>query len=350
MRFSRKNVYLIILVLVIIRFISMRLLFPEMEVGDLMRFIIIALGYAIILWEVLALIHLKLENYYPFSKGPGKRFIMQLGVGLLFVLPSMYLFLEVIFPMIDKLNVGKILGDPIVKLIAYGSFTIMMLAVNSAYFGLYFFEKWKEGLVEKERLAKEKALMQKDWSQLQFANLQNQLNPHFFFNSITSLNSLIRENQELASKFLKQLSKVYRYILQHRDQNLVSLETEWEFVQHYNSLLKTRFEGAIQIEEDIQEDDWEKKIVPVTLQVLIENSIKHNQMSEEEPLRVIVSSGNGYLAISNTYKPKKQIENSNGIGLENMKLLFGYLTDKPVVIEKNAQIFTVKIPLLIAES
>ncbi|MGB0526060.1 MAG: sensor histidine kinase [Flammeovirgaceae bacterium] len=327
---------------------AIRLLFPDLAAEDIFIFVSIALIYAILLWEFIAWLHVKLEAYYPFSKGPGKRFVLQLGLGLVFILPTMIIFWEFILPFIDKLNVGRIFEDPMLKLIAYGSFTIMMIAINAAYFGLYFFEKWKEGLVEKERLAKEKALMQKDWSQIQFTNLQNQLNPHFFFNSITSLNSLIHENQELASRFLKQLSKVYRYILQHRDQNLVSLETEWEFVQNYISLLKTRFEDAIQIDADIQEEDWQKQLVPVTLQVLIENSIKHNQMSEEQPLQLKVSTAEGYLSVSNTLQLKRQIEYSNGIGLENMKLLFSYLTDLPVLIEKNATNFIVKIPLISA--
>ena len=346
MRFNRKNVYLIIIVLIAIRFITMKLLFPELKLQDIAIFVSSALVYAILLWEFLAFVHVQLEKYFPFEKGPGKRYIIQLAIGICFLIPTLTVFLEYVFPIIDKLNIGYFFKDPILKLVAYGAFTVMVLAVNSAYFGLYFFEKWKEGLLEKERLAKEKALMQKDWSQLQFANLQNQLNPHFFFNSITSLNSLIHENQALASQFLKQLSKVYRYILQHRDQNLVSLETEWEFVKNYTSLLKTRFEDAIQIQEQIQEDDWEKQVVPVTLQVLIENSIKHNQMSEEKPLKICISTDNNYLKVSNNYMPKRQIENSNGIGLENMKLLFGYLTDKPVLIEQETNHFTVKIPLI----
>lgn len=346
MRFSRKHVYMTIAILVVIRFITIRLLFPEMDSKDLVIFISIAMLYAITLWEFLAYLHVKLEDFYPFKKGPGKRFVIQMLIGVCFLLPSQFLFQEVVFPYVDKLNLFGQLQDPLLKLIMYGVFTVMMLAINSAYFGLYFFEEWKAGLLEKERLAKEKALMQKDWSQLQFANLQNQLNPHFFFNSITSLHSLIHEDTELASKFLKQLSKVYRYILQHRDQNLVSLETEWEFVQNYTSLLKTRFEDAITITETIYEDDWEKQIVPVTLQVLIENAIKHNQMSEEQPLKIHISTERNYLVVSNNVMPKKQIENSNGIGLSNMKLLVSYLTDEPLFIEESPVQFSVYIPLI----
>jgi two-component system, LytTR family, sensor kinase len=201
-------------------------------------------------------------------------------------------------------------------------------------------------LLKSENLGKEKALLEKQWAMLQFQNLQNQLNPHFFFNSIASLNTLIHENQELASSFLQQLSKVYRYILQNRDKQLVSLESELKFVENYISLLKTRFNGFLTIDLKISEDVKEMKIVPVSVQVLIENALKHNSLSAESPLHISIYNEQDTLTIENNIQLKPTVETSNKVGLENMKNLYRYLSDKKVEITTENDLFKVKIPLL----
>jgi LytS/YehU family sensor histidine kinase len=205
--------------------------------------------------------------------------------------------------------------------------------------GAHFFQEWKKAIIRNERLQKERALVQ-------FDNLKNQLNPHFLFNSLTSLNSLIFENQQLASDFLQQLSKVFRYVLQNKEKELVSLETEVNFIQNYISLLQTRFYGSLQIQMEIAPKDMLKQIVPVTLQILIENAIKHNIVNEQNPLTIRIFSTEEYLHIRNNLQKKSIIETSNKMGLENMKTLYGFLSQKQVEITEEADFFEVKIPLL----
>jgi LytS/YehU family sensor histidine kinase len=211
--------------------------------------------------------------------------------------------------------------------------------VNLGFFTVYFIERWKDSLLVTERLEKEK-------SQVQFDNLKNQLNPHFLFNALTSLNSLIHENPDLASEFLQQLSKVYRYVLQNKDKTTVSLETELNFIQHYVQLLGTRFTKSLLISFDIDERSKELSIVPVTLQILIENAIKHNIVDDTRPLKICISTIDGYLHVKNNLQLKKRVEESNKQGLENLRTLYRYLTVAPLEQYCTAEEFVVKIPLI----
>jgi len=163
---------------------------------------------------------------------------------------------------------------------------------------------------------------------------------------LPELNSLIFENQQLASEFLQQLSKVYRYTLQNRDKDTVSLRAEMDFVKHYISLLKTRFGDAIQFTINIEEQDLEKGVVPVISQMLIENVVKHNSISLENPLRISMTTNGNYFIVSNNINKKTQVENSNRLGLQNLKDLYKYLTEKDVSIDATANHFTVLIPLI----
>ena len=181
---------------------------------------------------------------------------------------------------------------------------------------------------------------------MQYDNLKNQLNPHFLFNTLSSLNSLIFENPQLASEFLQQLSKVYRYVLDNKDKNLVTLETEIKFVKHYVQLLKARFEQGMEVDFDMNEAELAKGVAPVTLQILIENAMKHNTTQKSAPLLIGISVKDGLLVVQNNVQKKPVIEGSNGQGLENLKNLYRYLSDRPVTVEEKESMFIVTIPLL----
>jgi two-component system, LytTR family, sensor kinase len=213
------------------------------------------------------------------------------------------------------------------------------VGINLGFFTVYFIGRWKDSLLKAERLEKEK-------SQVQFDNLKNQLNPHFLFNALTSLNSLIFEDQKLASEFLQQLSKVYRYVLQNKDKNFVPLQVELDFIQHYVRLLETRFTDALSIDFDLSDEAKERAIVPVTLQILIENALKHNIVDRSKPLHIKIVSIGDYLVVSNNLQIRKRVESSNKLGLDNLTSLYKFLTVQPVIIEKNEDRFSVKVPLL----
>ncbi|MBL0326993.1 MAG: histidine kinase [Cytophagaceae bacterium] len=188
--------------------------------------------------------------------------------------------------------------------------------------------------------------LEKDKTEIQYQNLINHLNPHFLFNSLTSLNGLILSEPDLASDFLQKLSKIYRYILQNKENEVVSLEKELEFVQNYINLQKSRFEEGLQVIISIPERFLKHGIIPVTLQNLFENAIKHNTIEEGNPLIINVFIENNFLIVKNNLQKKKFVESSNKQGLDSLKSLYKYFTSSPMEAIETETVFIVRIPLL----
>jgi two-component system LytT family sensor kinase len=157
---------------------------------------------------------------------------------------------------------------------------------------------------------------------------------------------LIQTNPELASEFVRHLSKVYRYVLEHKENEVVSLETEIDFIEHYISLLHIRYNSVLEINMDISSRAKEKGIVMVTLQMLIDNAIKHNALQAESPLKIRIWDEDEYLHINNTKQLRRQIETSNKQGLQQLKELYSYLTNKTVIINDAEKSFEINLPLL----
>jgi LytS/YehU family sensor histidine kinase len=220
---------------------------------------------------------------------------------------------------------------------------LALISLTGVFYIYRFRRKRKEQLMvlesKAQRLEKEKALVQ-------YESLKQQLNPHFLFNSLTSLKSLIRINQKQAAEFLDKMSLTYRYILKNADKELVTLENELKFVQSYIDLQQMRFCEGLQVTVQVDESDFAKKIAPVTIQNLIENAIKHNRVAEDEPLIINIFTDNKYLVVENNLQRKDFVETSNKRGLKNMISLYKYLADRPLKIETTPDYFTVKIPLL----
>src|SRR5690606_6393731 len=176
-------------------------------------------------------------------------------------------------------------------------------------------------------------------------SLKSQIGPHFLFNSLNVLNGLIEENPDKAQEFVGELSVVYRYVLEQKDKPLVSLEEEIDFSRTYMNLIQKRYEDGLEFEV-IENLPKGLQIVPLSLQILLENCIKHNRISSEEPLKVKVLVENDYLLIINNLQIKNQIHNSTGKGLQNIKDRYKSFTRKEVEISRTAEEFIVKIPLL----
>jgi two-component system, LytTR family, sensor kinase len=196
--------------------------------------------------------------------------------------------------------------------------------------------------IQTEQLKKENALAQ-------YEALRNQVSPHFLFNSMSILSSLVHVDASLSEKFIDQLSKAYRYILEQKDNETVSLKTELDFLSSYAFLLKIRFENKFDVLVSVTGQEAEKyHVAPLTLQLLIENCVKHNRMSQKEPLIVTILIKDNYLVVVNPVRPRTEIERvkSTRIGLANIKNRYQLLTKTPVQIEKDQKLFTVKIPLL----
>jgi two-component system, LytTR family, sensor kinase len=335
MKLTREGrIGLLVLAAIYAGFTLVRIItFPEQSF--MWHFVLSAFGLAAILFFgiTVKIIDDVLDRRYPFERNIYFRIFLQ------FLITFVVLIL---FRMANYSWLTKMMPFKMSKELWYSSFAVnlfMVLSVILFIFGFHFFRQWKEQKLLAAELEKEKALVQYD-------NLKNQLNPHFLFNTLSSLNSLIYENPQLASEFLQQLSKVYRYVLENKEKNLVPLETEIKFVKHYVQLLKARFEEGIEVTFDVHEPEIAKGIAPVTLQLLIENAIKHNTTQKSAPLDIHIFCHDNFLVVQNPVQKKQVIETSNGQGLENLKNLYHYLADRPVVIEDAPDLFTVKIPMI----
>jgi two-component system, LytTR family, sensor kinase len=325
--------YLIILIIGVVGLIVRGAKFESLGWSLQIDIFFISLVLATVFWEALRLVNYWLNKQLPFEKNVSRRIIVQLIIGGIIgiiIRFFIYKFGEPFLPFkLDSLFVAA----------TWALYVFIPVAINLGFFTQYFFERWKDYIIKAERLEKEK-------SQVQFDNLKNQLNPHFLFNALTSLNSLIFENQELASQFLQHLSKVYRYVLQNKEKNFVTLQTELDFISNYVFLLETRFKGALTIRFEIQEQSRERAIVPVTLQILLENALKHNIVDPDKALSIEVFTTGDYLVVTNNLQLKKRVETSNKQGLENLKSLYKFLTDRPVIVESGETRFAVKVPLV----
>ncbi|HEX2532593.1 MAG TPA: two-component regulator propeller domain-containing protein [Chitinophagaceae bacterium] len=188
--------------------------------------------------------------------------------------------------------------------------------------------------------------LEKEKANVMYESLKQQLNPHFLFNSLTSLGSLIRVDQKLAGEFLTGMSRIYRYILKSRDHEIVPLGEELAFAGHYIRLQKTRFEYGFVVNIDVPEEYHHSKIAPVTLQNLIENAIKHNIIDDENPLVVDIYVENAFLVVRNNLQRKNFVDTSNKQGLANLKSLYRYLSARPLLIGEHNGYYIVKIPLI----
>lgn len=196
----------------------------------------------------------------------------------------------------------------------------------------------KKEVVEQKLIAKS--------ANAQFESLKNQLDPHFLFNSLNVLSSLIDENPIQAQKFTASMSKIYRYVLEQKDKELVTVEDEIEFAKIYCELLKTRFEDSVNFIFDIKKEDIKKFVVPLSLQLLLENCIKHNLATSSKPLLIKIFTEGESLCIENNLQIREQIKESAGIGLANIVQRYALLTKRNVFIEKSEDYFKVKLPVL----
>jgi len=180
--------------------------------------------------------------------------------------------------------------------------------------------------------------------------LKQQVNPHFLFNSLNVLTSLIKLEPNLAEKFSEQLSKVYRYVLENKDNELVDLHTELNFLDAYIFLLNIRFVDKLKVNIDIPENRRSNQIIPLAMQLLIENAIKHNTMSKSEPLTIdIFIDPENYLNIVNNLQERPSQLVSTGVGLKNIQNRYILLNNTEPIFEKTSTHFMAKVPLVILE-
>lgn len=218
-------------------------------------------------------------------------------------------------------------------------FLIISLLYNAVYKGSHFFKKWRGSIIEAQELKRQSLISQ-------YESLKNQVNPHFLFNSINTMIGLIDEEPELAKEYGHQFAEIYRHILVKGKEELITLKEELEIVNIQRQLFKARFGKGLIFILEVPASHFGKKIPPLTLQMLVENAIKHNTISLKHPLTIKMKIGNGELRISNNIQRKNLKTESTQMGIENIKMRYKFLTDREVVVREDQTTFTVLLPLL----
>ncbi len=216
---------------------------------------------------------------------------------------------------------------------------VIALIISFAFYAIWYYKYRQENKVKEQKIIAGTA-------SAKFDALKNQLDPHFLFNSLNVLTSLIEEDPHQAQKFTTSLSKVYRYVLEQKNKDLVSVDEELQFARTYVRLLKMRFEDSIVFDIPEASSHPEAKIIPLSLQLLLENAVKHNVVTSEKPLHIRVFEKDGMLQVSNNLQEKQVVKKSSGVGLTNIRQRYGILTDRNVQIHKTASDFSVMLPML----
>jgi hypothetical protein len=228
--------------------------------------------------------------------------------------------------------------------VARSSFFTVLISFNISliFTAIGFFKAWKQEMIHAGKLKTEMMAYR-------YESLRNQINPHFLFNSFNVLSDLVYADQAMAVKFINQLSELFRYVLDSRDKELVPLKDELAFMHSYIYLLKTRFEEKLNLSIDLEAAP-DELIVPMTLQMLVENAVKHNEVSEAFPLQIRIRRNGSYLEVENSLREKKVGEDSKNTGLKNIIQQFSYFTDSQVEVKNEDGKFLVRIPLLEASA
>lgn len=219
---------------------------------------------------------------------------------------------------------------------------VMNVVVTCIHEGVYAFELWQQKLLETEKLRKANL-------QSQFESLKQQINPHFLFNCLNSLSSLIEEDAELATQFIDEMSNVYRYLLRSNESELTTLESELNFASSYFHLLSTRYGSNLRLEEEIDPAYRDHLLPPLTLQLLMENVVKHNVIMPQQPLYIRLNTTiDGRLVVSNNLQRRSVTIPSSRIGLANIASKYSLLGQGEINIDENPQHFSVSLPLLVS--
>ncbi|MEM1003145.1 MAG: histidine kinase [Bacteroidota bacterium] len=221
----------------------------------------------------------------------------------------------------------------------YFSALLITLIISLFFHAVYYYRE-----VQKNKVKEQKVIA--GTASAKFDALKNQLDPHFLFNSLNVLTSLIDENPNSAQKFTTSLSKVYRYVLEQKNKELVTVNEELNFARTYMSLLKMRFEDSIIFDIPDAASNPESKVVPLSLQLLLENAVKHNMVTSSKPLHIKIYEEGDFLVVMNNLQPKQIVKKSSGVGLNNIKERYKLLTQKKVMINQGAKEFAVAIPML----
>lgn len=299
--------------------------------------------YGLCVWEIAIQLTTQ-ANHYLLRKqiGQNLRFVI-LGIvlilyGLLLTVSYGFLYYNLFFVLFDVeyLWADYSLLDWELTIMMY----VLFLIITGFHLFVYYFRNWQEAELTAERLQKENI-------RSQYEALKHQIEPHFFFNSLSVLASLVNKDTELASDYITQLSKMYRYLLEGKNQTIVQLLYEVEFLNAYIFLMKVRHRDSIHFLINLSDETLKYMFIPKnSLQMLAENAVKHNRFSKESPLSVRIAEDENYIKVTNNLNRRELLEESSGIGLHNIRKRYELISDKEIEIEETAFTFCVKLPKL----
>lgn len=305
--------------------------------NDLYIYFLYCMMYSVVLYLVNVAIFELLDRVFQDNRFSPKRiiigFVSSFFISLFFI-AILRIFTQVV---IQKQSLIAFLASE--KAANYVESSVITFIVLLVFHSLHFYKIYQENKVTQQKIIAGTA-------NAKFESLKNQIDPHFLFNSLNVLSSLIEENPDNAQRFTTSLSKIYRYVLEQKDKELVSVEDELSFAKTYMNLLKMRFENSLFYELPTENINPDARVVPLSLQLLLENTVKHNVVSEQKPLHIRIFIDGDYLAIQNDLQKKEVLQDRQGVGLLNIVNRYGIITDRKVKVQEDEKNFTVRIPIL----
>lgn len=287
-------------------------------------------------WKGMIYLTMVLERKFPWLKQPIKRLIYQILTLFIFTGLIIFLGLSTWLMLAEDIGFRSVMGLIAPSLKVVYTFMFLSLVLGNA---VLFFKNWKEAAIQQEELKRAHLA-------LQYQSLKDQVRPHFLFNSLSSLATLINTDADRATQFVHKLSDVYRYVLEQRENELVPLNEEMKFLEDYIYLQKIRFGENLQVNHSLDLDQT-RMVIPLSLQLLVENAIKHNEISGEHPLHIEISSTEqGHVIIKNNLRKKEVTEKSPGMGLENLRKQVAFFSEDSLLVQEEAESFIVRVPTI----
>lgn len=321
---------------------------PEATWKELLIHIAVVMTICWLITEISLLWAKWMDKLIPWERWPVRRFIAQLCCQII----SVFIFLSILDVVLSFIF-GPREKEPVTTLEKLDEWqfifvcVMMSILISAVHTGNYFLQRWKTSMLETTALKLKAAELNEIAMQAQLQSLKLQLDPHFMFNNFSTLAALITEDKEVAMSFLENLSRVYRYMIINLNNDVITLKEEIKFIQAYIYLIKIRHGENVDIHIDIPEELTGKGIPPITLQLLIENAIKHNVASSTQPLHIhLYVDEQQRLTVSNNIQLIPYNIPSTRLGLENIRNRFRILSEQEPVISTANETFEVKLPLL----
>jgi len=334
---SIDNILIRIIGIPLIGILMPIIFYTNSDFHGLLRWIIISTFLTLIAWETSRRVVSFLWNKYPWENNTTRHLLMisLFLILLTILLSSIIYYINYLFNDISGNYWIRMRGTHL-------AIILLTFFTTSVYEGVFLFYKWKKTLILS-------TLLEKENIQSQFETLKNQVNPHFLFNSLNALSSIITENPEKAVEFVNKFSSIYRYVLDVKDLTSVELKEELDFVKSYIYLQKIRYGENLHVILNIDKQKLNSRIMPLSLQVLVENAIKHNEISDVYPLRIEITNIDDYLIVKNNLQKISYNLDSPKIGLKNLTERYKLVSNSKPYFHQTGNEFIAGIPLLTDE-